>query len=513
MNPTSWRNLKILCRWPAGSQYHQVIIRRCPTAKPVASWHTGSSNTQLNAKRQMSSVLYPGHFKEGSVLVTEVDLNLKSRFKNIRALFENVRARKMSEKVNVYHLASMYKTLTEVEKKKNELDAERQQNSDQMKLLLKVSQTDSVLRKKEELIARGKEIRENLREVNKYYYDLEEEVILYALQLPSDLHPSTSEVDDKVLREIGSIKSNSSRKPVGHMLIGRKTGTIFRKNVGPVQCYLRKNVANLEQEISYRVGVKLRQLGFTQVSCPDMVKTIIVEGTGQDITDPQTVYVLQEKKSGDDSDDENLTNRTLHLVGASPQVFAVNSHLILKYLPDIGMILIVNISSSSSHVTARNTPGAGLFSVPQCNVVEVFGVAKDERDASALYDEFQTTFWNLYQVLSDQMPIRLVARCARNLTVSEAGHVDVQAWSYSQQQFVTVGSVSLWSDFLSRRLMTMWSTNVNRLERGHFVHTVHGTAVNITTLVGLLMEAYQTSDGNFKISEDLMRSWSADIPV
>ena len=34
----------------------------------------------------------------------------------------------------------MYKTLTEVEKKKNELDAERQQNSDQMKLLLKVSQ-------------------------------------------------------------------------------------------------------------------------------------------------------------------------------------------------------------------------------------------------------------------------------------------------------------------------------------------------------------------------------------
>ena len=82
--------------------------------------------------------------------------------------------------------------------------------------------------------------------------------------------------------------------------------------------------------------------------------------------------------------------------------------------------------------------------------VEVFGVAKDERDASALYDEFQTTFWNLYQVLSDQMPIRLVARCARNLTVSEAGHVDVQAWSYSQQQFVTVWFISMFtSKYLS----------------------------------------------------------------
>lgn len=53
-------------------------------------------------------------------------------------------------------------------------------------------------------------------------------------------------------------------------------------------------------------------------------------------------------------------------------VCQVNSHLILKYLPDIGMTLIVNISSSSSHVTARNTPGAGLFSVPQCNVVSLY---------------------------------------------------------------------------------------------------------------------------------------------
>lgn len=467
---------------------------RCMASRAPSSAHSEPLSVACTTP---VSALYIGNFDPLNTTVVGVDLDLMQRLEDVTALVDNVTLRSMN--IDVHQLASDYRIMMSKQTEKKVLEAERERIAQLMKTLVKQKQSSAEVEKeKEKLKERGKEVRELLKVVTRAYYDIEKKVMLVALQLPVDLQPDTH-VEDKVVREANAIPEISF--PVkDHVTIGRDSHTLTLGALSRGAFYLRGPLAHLELHLIELVSRRLRDARLQQFSCPDMFKTIVMEACGNEFGAPDKVFIVQPKATSEGEKEESLTldrlGNVLYLAGVSPMSFA--AYLTRMTVAESSLPLrCFTQGRRYSPKCFDPSVDEGLIGAQQTSVVELFAATSCVEESEKMYNDYSDILWRFYSQL--QLPVRLVNIGSSHLEHSQAARTEVKVWMPSVRSYVKVADVKMCRDFLSRRLMMMWTENVKNIENEKFLHTVHGTAVCASTLVAAIMENNQTEVGEFTL--------------
>ncbi|CAG4932335.1 unnamed protein product [Colias eurytheme] len=385
-------------------------------------------------------------------------------------------------------LENLWNVYIDLKKHKTECDNRRNEYSKQLNELYKnETEGNSEI---EKLKIQMNLIKENLKNLKAPLWAAEEAAIVEALKLPNILHNLTPDNENRLIYEHKQHPKNNKN----HSIIGQEQNLLmFMKNNS---YYLLGDAALFELGAKFYFSNYLKSNNFIQFSCPDFVKSLVVEGCGIDHTDPNSTYILHDHENSEISEDKRM-----HLTGAGSlcSFFAYHAKNVIysKYLPlqyfSMGRLYIPGDSKENS-----------LFNVSQSSVVQMFIATKDNSDVDAQLSNVIEIIKNLYSKLDYHY--RLVYVSADKLHSWEALRVSIEMYSTSLSEYIEVGSVSLSGDYISKRLMFMYTDN----KQNKFPHILSGTILNVPKFLACVLE----QDADFVIPESFMvGNWKDTVDV
>ncbi|KAK6195861.1 hypothetical protein SNE40_001201 [Patella caerulea] len=422
-------------------------------------------NYSSNILKRSALFLSDANPNEDSIV--KVDIDLKEILSSPSQIKENLAARKID--LNISELLDDYEKMKIIEKKKLDVEQERSDITIRVGALSKVKLNDDLRRSKEILIQRGKEVKQLAKQIQKQWWDIEERVILQSLQIPNKLHPNTPK-ENKVLRSSGKIEDNPAS--TSHIQIGKEKLLMKFSNIGPKAYYLKGELADLERKLIISAKNYLKHAELSPFTTPDIFRSVVMEGSGVNVADEREVLTLQ-------SDEDNSNLQLLddfHIVGTAIYSF-------------IGYLTKVKVRPSSLplkyfSIGRHYCPGEslpGLYGVLQTTNAAIFGGCLSEDSAHELLDEYTDLIWSYLSLLN--IPIRMVSLSAPNISPAESLKYVFEIWSPSLQQFIQVSTLSMFGEFISRRLMCFQDNKETK-----YIHMMGGDMLNITRLLALILE-------------------------
>ncbi|KAJ8711092.1 hypothetical protein PYW07_008334 [Mythimna separata] len=337
-------------------------------------------------------------------------------------------------------------------------------------------------------------IKENIKKLKVPLWSAEEAVMVEALKIPNSLHFRTPDGENKILyTHLSKPLQNKN-----HLNIGKKMNIVDFK--GNENYYLLGKGAVFELGAKFYFSKILKDKKFVQFSNPDFVKSLIVEGSGKDHTDPDVSFILHHT----DDSKVNIDSR-LHLTGGGSLCSFLAYHaknvLYAKVLP-------LKYFTMGRQYTPSSSEQHSLLHTSQASVVEIFGATKTEDDQDKLLEELTETLKIAYTKLGYHFRLSLVS--ADKLCMWESLRLSVEMFSTSLQDYVEVGNVSVSGDFISKRLMFTFVEN----KESKFPLLVSGTVLNVPKLLACALEqdAPFTVPDFAKIERYLYTEMPARIP-
>ncbi|XP_021340649.1 serine--tRNA ligase, mitochondrial-like [Mizuhopecten yessoensis] len=259
--------------------------------------HQHSVQRSSNISELESSLFVSGVYQDDSLLLS-LDLDIEAM---LHDLDSNLHSRKHtswnSDHINQFK--DNYRKFAEISVKLKNIE-EDQKNTSFLFQSIKQKQKNSTLTKEEAeqeravLRDKGRQLKLQHTSLMDEYLTLEQVVIFHALRIPNHLHIDTPNDELKELDRCGfPEKVEISNEKLNKTL----KKCIKFSNIGRRSYYLMSNAALKEQELITSVSSGLRGSGFTHMVCPEIFKTIPVEGAGITPQDPKEVY-KEPKKVG-----------------------------------------------------------------------------------------------------------------------------------------------------------------------------------------------------------------------
>lgn len=464
----------------------------CHYSKFVSQHRCIASSSQKHIKQEIpstvnnvhnySSALYINRTENDRTPVVNVNLNLMERLHDVTELQKNLSARKIE--MDIIKLAEDFKYLMKLDLEKNQLEERRRDIADMMSALSKVKVDDNIKRSREILKPKGKRLKEMLKSLNRDYNELENHVMLQSLRLPNILHEDTPLDQAAILQEqTFSNDLSPADEKKNHLKIGQKLNWLKFSDVGPGAYYLMGKLAWLEQDLIYQFSQNMNGIGFLQINCPEIFRTLVVEGCGIDYKSPGKIYTLQNLDVEIEAKVEHLS----HFVGVSFMSFA--AYLTRMEINSQSLPLRYFTIGKSYRPALSDSVDSGLYEAVQTSKCEACCVCIDKTTADLEFKELVNILWNWYSALG--LPIRLVLLPAAGLQLSEMKKIVIEAWAPSLQKYVQVGSVSSTGIYVGQRLMILHS-RMNSPPQP--VHLVHAELLDVSKLIAFLMEYGNISD-------------------
>ncbi len=347
------------------------------------------------------------------------------------------------------------------------------------------------------LIARGKELREQVAQIEQQQKEVEAELHQVQAQIPNMTHPDApvglTEEDSVTVREWGE-KPAFDFEPKAHVdlmesldLLDLEAGS---KVAGHGFYYLKNEAVLLELALVQFAVEKLVQEGYTIYTTPDLARDEVLEGIG---FNPR----------GNESQIYSVQDSDLCLVGTAEITLGgmlMNEIVEEERLP----IRAAGISHCfRTEAGAHGRATRGIYRVHQFTKVEIFGfTAPDVTNSDAFHQHILRIEEEIFQALG--IPYRVLDIATGDLGGPAYRKYDLEAWMPGRQEYGEVTSCSNCTDYQARRL------NIRCKSAGkkgtQFVHTLNGTAVAITRAMIALLENNQQADGSVIIPEAL-RKW------
>ncbi|XP_063423591.1 serine--tRNA synthetase-like protein Slimp isoform X2 [Mytilus trossulus] len=418
----------------------------------------------------------------------ELDIDIEERLKVKGQLLSELSSRNIHD-VDIDQLERDYKKLKELEKRELELEEQKRECTKKVAILFQAKRDN--LESSDDIEKELKNVVEIGRQTKKYIKDLfpevtstAERVALTSLNLPNRLHENTPLSEDRVEENVDNDTDKS--QSLSHIEIGDLFDLIKFSNIGNRAFYFKDSLALLEQALTNYFCERLRHDVYTQLTCPEFFKHLIVEGCG---IESEQVLKLKERPENPSDD---------YLAGVSIMSFiayVAKSRINLTNEP------MKYFSCGRSYAPERENPSLGLFHATQSVKVNTFSMCRDWETCDNLLQTEKNNLWNIYKQFN--IPCRLVTISSPSLHRSEEMRVEIQFWAKSLQKYLKISSVSMVSDYISRRLMT-------RHYKGTLpVYMVHCEALDVTRLIAILMEygALQQDSYRFPQLEFLDKYW------
>lgn len=349
------------------------------------------------------------------------------------------------------------------------------------------------------LIARGKELREEVSGTEEELATVKCELDDLVSLIPNLSHPDApvGKIDKENIevRRVGELPKFDF-KPLDHVELAEKHDLIDFEGgarvAGSGFYFLKNEAVFLEMALIQYAMEKLRSEGFTIHSTPDMARQEVLQGTGYNPRGEETqIYSIA------NTDLSLVATAEIPLGGLLKDQIVDLENLPLKYA---GVSHCFRTEAGAAGRASR-----GIYRVHQFSKVEIFGFTAPDIEASnAFHADIVRIEEEIFQGL--RIPYRVVDTCTGDLGGPAYRKYDLEAWMPGrgdEGEFGEVTSASNCTDYQARRLGIR--TKHPEKKGTQFVHTLNGTAVAISRALVAILENYQQADGSILIPEVLQK--------
>ena len=411
---------------------------------------------------------------------------------NLDAVRENICRRNI--KADADAVVNLFNERTDITTKIQDLQRIKKDNSKAMNGKLSDAE-------REELIEKGKKVKEEIATLENRLSQVEENMHREAMRLPNMTHPESptgkDDSENVEIKQVGEVRSFSF-KPKDHVQLGQdldildfEAGT---KVAGVKFYYLKKKAVILEQALITYGFNTLMKAGFVPLSTPDIAKEEILKGTGFNPRGEESnVYTLE------GTDTCLVATAEITLGGYHSNEILDKEKLPIKY-------------AGISHCFRREAGAAGQFSkglyrVHQFNKLEMFIFCLPE-DAEKYHHFLREIEEKIFEGLG--IPFRVVEICTGDLGAPAYRKWDLEAWMPGRNggEWGEITSASNCTDYQARRLNIRYKDEDGK---NKFVYTLNGTAIAISRALIAIFENYQMEDGRIRVPEVLVPLCGFDV--
>ncbi len=355
--------------------------------------------------------------------------------------------------------------------------------------------------RKNELIAEGKRIREEVATLERQQKQIDDDLRAVLFTIPNMTHPDapvgTTGDDNKVIRTWGTPRPFDFPARDHVALCDALQLADFEAGAavaGQKFYYLTNEAVLLELALVQYAMQTLVKEGYTPVITPDVARVEVLAGIGFIPRDPdpekRQIYTLA------DTDLCLIATAEITLGGMHRDRIFDDTDLPRRY-----------VGLSHCFRTEAGAPGRdtrGLYRVHQFTKVEMFAFCTPEQ-SEALHLEILRIEESIFQGLG--LPYHVIDTCTGDLGGPAYRKYDLEAWMPGRGDggaYGEVTSTSNCTDYQARRLNIRYRTAGQKGTR--FAHTLNGTAVAVTRALLAILENYQQADGSILIPE-VLRPW------
>ena len=323
--------------------------------------------------------------------------------------------------------------------------------------------------------------------------EIENKLHDYLMTLPNKLSDTTpigkDENDNPVVRTWGEPKKFDF-EPKPHWDVAEALGIMdFEKGVMLAQSrftVLKGLGARMERAlVNFMLDLHTKQHGYLEVEPPFMVRSAILEGTGQLPKFAEDLYKLQ--------------NDDLWLIPtAEVPLTNLNRESILDE-KDLPLYYTAYTPCFRREAGSAGRDVRGLMRQHQFDKVEMVKICTPETS----YDELEKLTSNAEDVLKILgLPYRVVNLCSGDIGFGSCKTYDLEVWLPSQNKYREISSCSNCEDFQARRMNLRYRPADGGKTR--FAHTLNGSGIAVGRTLIAIIENYQEQDGSITVPEALV---------
>jgi seryl-tRNA synthetase len=342
--------------------------------------------------------------------------------------------------------------------------------------------------KREQLIAEGKQLAEQIKSMEPQLNDLLEErqQLLYLVpNIPDPSAPIGKDEDDNVPFKHWGVIPTFDFELRDHYAIMQNLDMLDIERgvkIAGARSYILKNdAARLELALMNFAFDRIAQKGFTPLIVPAMAREFCFIGNGQFPKGRDQVYAIE--------------NDDTFLVGTGEvSVTGMYKDEILK-VEDLPMRFVAHCPCFRREAGTYGKDTRGIFRVHQFTKVEQYIMCKADHEESVLWHEaLLANSEELVQAL--ELPYRVVNVCTGDMGDGKVGMYDLECWLPSENRYRETHSCSYLHDWQARRANLRYRDEEGKVK---FVHTLNNTAIASPRIMLPLLEIHQQADGSVRI--------------
>lgn len=348
----------------------------------------------------------------------------------------------------------------------------------------------------DELIAKGKEIKEKLSTLEADLSNFEKELNTKLKTVPNVIFDDVPLGDESASVEVkkwGECKTTG----VDHLdyAISRDWVDFERgaKVAGAKFYYVKGGLALLENALIQFGIKKIVEHGFTLMDVPDLVNSRVLEGTGF------------APRSSEQSDEYYIEGEDLALI-ATAEMSITGYHMDEIIDEEKLPLFYAGLSACfRKEAGAYGKHTRGLFRVHQFNKLEMYAFCTPEQ-SKEIHEKLRGIEEEIWQEIG--FPYHVINIAAGDLGAPAAKKYDIEYWSPVDQKYREITSCSNCTDFQARGLNIRVRRKDGTVE---VLHTLNGTAISLARTMVAVIENFAEEGGKLRVPAVLQPYLGTDM--
>ena len=348
----------------------------------------------------------------------------------------------------------------------------------------------------DELIAKGKEIKEKLSTLEADLSNFEKDLNIKLKTVPNVIFDDVPLGDESASVEVkkwGECKTTG----IDHLdyAISRDWVDFERgaKVAGAKFYYVKGGLALLENALIQFGIKKIVEHGFTLMDVPDLVNSRVLEGTGF------------APRSSEQSDEYYIEGEDLALI-ATAEMSITGYHMDEIIDEDKLPLFYAGLSACfRKEAGAYGKHTRGLFRVHQFNKLEMYAFCAPEQ-SKEIHEKLRGIEEEIWQEIG--IPYHVINIAAGDLGAPAAKKYDIEYWSPVDQKYREITSCSNCTDFQARSLNIRIRRKDGTVE---VLHTLNGTAISLARTMVAVLENFAEEGGKLRVPEVLQPYLGTDM--
>ena len=378
-----------------------------------------------------------------------------------------------------------------------ELQAQRNQLSKQIGMLMGKSDRDGAEAAKAQVAASKTELEQSAARLEQIQAELQA-LLLAVPNLPHDSVPvGAGEADNVEVRRWGTLPTFGFG-PKDHVDVGTPLGLDFDMGVklsGSRFTVMKGPLARLHRALSqFMLDLQTQQHGYIECYVPYAVNADSLKGTGQLPKFEGDLFAAQ--KGGQDAEPVP-DHAALYLIPTSEVPLTNFVRDVVVPESELPIKLTAHTPCFRSEAGSYGRDTRGMIRQHQFDKVEMVQIVHPDTS----YEALEHMTGHAEAVLQQLgLPYRVMSLCSGDMGFGAAKTYDLEVWLPGQNNYREISSVSNCEAFQARRLQARFK---NAQGKNELVHTLNGSGLAVGRTLVAVLENYQQADGSVTVPEVL----------